>query len=195
MKKLLFLAMFAGAPFIALQSKAQEVTKGSLVFLKDVSEMKVSFIYDKLRVGELGKEENYIKKKKKEKNDKEAGKGDEWEKSWYADREKRYHPKFIELFSKYAEIKLDEGAASKYVMVVDTRFIEPGYNVGIKSAYAEIELEIAIYDTADLKKPVCKIRVDREKGGKGQFDTGLRIGDAYAKAGKDFGKLVAKKAK
>ncbi|MGN6507927.1 MAG: hypothetical protein ACTHLD_00520 [Chitinophaga sp.] len=81
------------------------------------------------------------------------------------------------------------------MMVVDTRFIEPGFNVGIRSAFAEIELEIAIYDAADLKKPVCKIRVDREKGGKGQFDTGLRIGDAYAKAGKDLGKLVDKKAK
>ncbi|MGN6507928.1 MAG: hypothetical protein ACTHLD_00525 [Chitinophaga sp.] len=86
MKKLLFLAIFAGASFISLQSMAQELTKGSLAFLKDVSEMKVSFVYDKLRVGELGKEENYVKKKKNEKNAKEPGKGDEWEKNWYGDR-------------------------------------------------------------------------------------------------------------
>lgn len=195
MKKLFSLLMFAGASFVTVQSKAQEVTKGSLAFLKGVPELNVSFVYDKLRVGEIGKEAAYIKKKKTEKNEKEAGKGDEWEKSWYADREKRYHPKFIEMFTKYSEIKLGENLPSKYVMVIDTRFVEPGFNVGIKSTYAEIELEIAICDTADLKKPICKIRVDKEKGGKGQFDTGLRIGDAYAKAGKDLGKLVAKQIK
>ena len=33
------------------------------------------------------------------------------------------------------------------------------------------------------------------KGGKGQFATGPRIGDAYAQAGKILGKFVAKKAK
>ncbi|MRG45734.1 hypothetical protein GFS24_11445 [Chitinophaga sp. SYP-B3965] len=195
MKKLFSLIMLAGASFVAVQSQAQEVTKGSLAFLKEVPELNVSFVYDKLRIGELGKEAVYIKKKKAEKDAKEPGKGDEWEKSWYEDREKHYHPKFIELFSKYAEIKLGENVASKYVMIIDTRFIEPGWNVGIKSAYAEIELEISICDTANLKKPICKVRVDREKGGKGQFDSGMRIGDAYAKAGKDFGKLVAKQIK
>lgn len=195
MKKLFALLMFAGASFVALESRAQEVTKGTLAFLKGVPEINVSFVYDKLRVGEMGKEAAYIKKKKTEKEAKEAGTGEAWEKSWYADREKRYHPKFIELFTKYADIKLGENVASQYVMVIDTRFIEPGYNVGISSGYAEIELEIAICDTANLKKPICKIRVDREKGGKGQFDTGMRIGDAYAKAGKDLGKLVAKQIK
>lgn len=195
MKKLFSFLVFALASFIAVPSKSQEVTKGSLAFLKDVSEMKVVFTYDKLRVGEMGKEEAYIKKKKTEKNAKEAGKGDEWEQSWYADREKRYHPKFIELFTKFSKINMGQDLTSQYVMVVDTKFIEPGYNVGISSGYAEIELDINIYDAADMKKPVCKIRVDKEKGGKGQFDTGLRIGDAYAKAGKDLGKLIEKKAK
>lgn len=195
MKKVFSLLMVAVASFVSVQSNAQEVTKGSLTFLKDVPEMKVVFTYDHLRVGEMGKEANYIKKKKTEKEAKETGTGDAWEKSWYADRQKRYHPKFMELFTKYSKIKLGEDLSSKYVMVVDTRFIEPGYNVGISSGYAEVELEIAIYDAADMKKPICKIRVDKEKGGKGQFDTGMRIGDAYAKAGKDLGKLVEKKAK
>lgn len=195
MKKIFPVLLLAVTSLVAVPSKAQELTKGSLAFLKDVSEMNVSFVYDKLRVGELGKEANYIKKKKAEKEAKEVGKGEEWEKSWYADRQKRYHPKFIELFTKYSDIKLIEDSASKYTMVVDTRFIEPGYNVGISSGYAEVEMEIAIFDASDKKKPVCKIRVDREKGGKGQFDTGLRIGEAFARAGKDLGKLVNKKAK
>lgn len=74
------------------------------------------------------------------------------------------------------------------------RFIEPGYNAGISSGYAEVEMEIAICDTADLKKPVCKIRMEKEKGGKEQFDTGVRIGEAYARAGKDVGKLGEKES-
>lgn len=195
MKKLFSLMMLAGALFVTTQSKAQEVTKGSLAFLKDVPELNVSFVYTKLRIGELGKEETYIKKKKAEKEAKEPGKGDEWEKAWYADREQHYHPKFKELFTKNCDIKLGENLPSKYVMVVDTKFIEPGWNVGVKSAYAEIELDIMICDTANMKKPICKIRVDREKGGKGRYDSGMSIGDAYARAGKDLGKLVKKQIK
>lgn len=196
MKKLLTLSALAGAMLLCGQVKAQDITKGNLAFLKGVDEINVSFVYTDLKVGKEGKEANYIKKKKAEREAKEPGKGADWEKSWYDDRPKRYEPRFILLFGKYAEMKIgDEDVKGKYTMVVDTKFIEPGYNVGISSGAAVIDLDISIFDASDMTKPLCKIRMDDVKGGKGQFDTGMRIGEAYAKAGKELGKLVAKKAK
>lgn len=196
MKRLLSLFTLAGAMLVCTQLKAQDITKGSLAFLKGVTEINVSFVYTNLNVGKEGKEANYIKKKKATAEEKEAGAGAAWEKSWYDDRPKRYEPRFVQLFAKYANMKIGaEDVKGKYTMVVETKFIEPGYNVGISSGAAIIDLEISIYDAADMKKPLCKIKMDKVKGGKGQFDTGMRIGDAYAKAGKELGKLVAKKAK
>ncbi|WP_147323458.1 hypothetical protein [Chitinophaga silvatica] len=188
----LVLLTILATPF---SSKSQELVKGKLNFLKGVTDLKVSFIYDKLIVGEDGREASYIKRKKAEKEAKEAGSGAAWEESWYADREKHYEPSFIEHFGKFCDINLtkDSSVASKYVMVVHTKFIEIGYNVGIKAKKAAVNLEVEIFDQANMKKSLCKIMLDDMKGGGGQFATGPRIGDAYAKAGKEAGKLIRKK--
>lgn len=195
MKKLFALFVLAGAITATSQLQAQEIVKGDLTFLKGATGVNVTFVYDDLTVGKEGKEANYIKRKKAEKEAKEPGSGVTWEENWNADKEKSYKPRFIKLLSKYTEWPLTEDTKEKYTMVVDTKFIEPGYNVGISSGAAELNLEISIYDSANMKKALCKITMEDVKGGKGQFDTASRIGEAYAKAGKEIGKLIAKKIK
>lgn len=195
MKKLFALFVLAGAVTVTSQLQAQEIVKGDLAFLKDATGVNVTFVYDDLTVGKEGKEANYIKRKKTEKDAKEPGSGATWEENWHADKEKSYKPRFIKLLSKYTEWSLTEDTKEKYTMVVDTKFIEPGYYVGISSGAAELNLEITIYDSSNMKKALCKITMDEVKGGKGQFDSASRIGEAYAKAGKEIGKLIAKKIK
>jgi len=187
---LVLLATVTATPFFL---KAQDVVKGKLDFLKGTTEMKVVFNYDKLLVGQDGREASYIKRRKAEKDAKEPGTGAAWEESWFADREKYYAPNFIELFAKYSDIALSEDTTAKYIMVVTTKFIEIGYNVGVSSRKAAINLEIEIFDQANMKKSICKILMEDMKGGKGQFATGPRIGEAYAKAGKELGKMISKK--
>lgn len=82
---------------------------------------------------------------------------------------------------------------SKYMMVVTTRFIEPGYDVLIAASVATVNLEICIYDSADMNRILCKVIMQNIKSGKGQSNTGGRVAEAYAKAGKEFGMLVDKK--
>ncbi|MET3879316.1 hypothetical protein [Chitinophaga sp. OAE865] len=188
-----FLILLATGTITPVFLKAQEVVKGKLDFLKGTTEMKVVFTYNKLIVGEDGREASYIKRRKAEKEAKEPGSGAAWEQSWFADREKHYEPSFIELFKKYADITLSKDSTPKYVMVVNTRFIEVGYNVAVSSRKAAINLDVEIFDQANMKKSICKVMMDDMKGGKGQFATGLRIGDAYAKAGKELGKMISKK--
>ncbi|HEU4551297.1 MAG TPA: hypothetical protein VFS25_00620 [Chitinophaga sp.] len=195
MKKLIALFAFTGVLALTGKLQAQEIVKGNLNFLKGATGVNVTFVYDDLTVGKEGKEANYIKRKKAEKEAKEAGSGETWEQNWQADKEKSYKPRFIKLLCKYTGWPLSEDTKEKYTMVVNTQFIEPGYNVGISSGAAVLNLEITIYDSADMKKVLCKITMEDVKGGKGQFDTATRIGEAYAKAGKELGKLIAKKTK
>lgn len=198
MKRLFALMLLAGSMFAATTSHAQDLVKGDLKFLKDVKELQVVYVYDDVTVGKDGKEANYVKRRKAEKESKTPGSGDTWEQSWYGDRKAHYQPKFEELFDKYADKTLNEEPGAKYVMEVHTKFIEVGYNVGISSGKAAVSLEIYIYDAQDTspkRKPLCKIMMNDVSGGKGQFATGIRIGEAYAKAGKSLGKFVHKKAK
>lgn len=188
-----FLVLFTIVAATPSFLKAQDLVKGKLDFLKGTTEMKVVFKYDKLLVGEDGREAVYIKRKKAEKEAKEPGTGAAWEESWFGDREKYYEPDFMKLFAKYADIELSIDTASQYVMVVNTKFIEIGYNVGVSSRRAAVNLEIEIFDLANMKKSICKILMEDMKGGKGQFATGPRIGEAYAKAGKELGKMISKK--
>jgi len=195
MKKLFAFLLLSAGLTAATQLQAQEIVKGNLDFLKGVTEVNFSFLYNDMNVGKEGKEANYIKKKKAEKDAKEPGKGDEWEKNWIEDRPRHYEPKFIQLFSKYTDMKNGPDVKGKYTIVVDTKFLEPGYYVGVASGAAVLDLDITIYDAADMNKPLCKIKMDQVKGGKGMFDNATRIGEAYAKAGKELGKFVAKKMK
>jgi len=195
MKKLFAFLLLSAGLTAATQLQAQEIVKGNLDFLKGVTEVNFNFVYNDMNVGKEGKEANYIKKKKAEKDAKEPGKGAEWEKNWIEDRPRHYEPKFIQLFSKYTDMKNGPDVKGKYTIVVDTKFLEPGYYVGVASGAAVLDLEITIYDAADMNKPLCKIKMDQVKGGKGMFDNATRIGEAYAKAGKELGKFVAKKTK
>lgn len=176
-----------------LQTIAQKVktTSGSDDILKSESSINIEFSYDNITVGKYKNEQDYITAKTEEYNKKEPGKGDSWAASWKNDRESRYEPKFIELF------KLSSGMSiitdSKYTMIVKTVSIEPGWNIGISRKNAEIDLEIWIVETANKSSKLASFTINNVPGGTAfgyDFDTGLRISEAYAKAGKSLGKSL-----
>ncbi|WP_109699117.1 hypothetical protein [Chitinophaga deserti] len=191
--RFILLAAFLAATCTA---SAQEITPagGKQEALKSIDTFNLVLTYDKCRVGEAGKEENYLKRRRTELNAKEAGRGDEWVDSWNNDKEKHYKRKFIALFNKYAENKVvGDFPNAQYVMTVSTTFIEPGYYAVVKMGKANIEADIIITDSQNPKKPVAKFRVT-EAVGRAEA-TGLRIAEAYADAGKAFGIYIKKKLK
>lgn len=171
------------------------VQKGNLSALKGIKQMAVKFTYENMGVGKFEKEEDYLNKKVAEYNKKEAGKGDKWRAAWVNDRKTRFEPKFIQLFEKNAPVVLvDAPADTKYTMIVNTDFTEPGFNIAIVRKFAEIRTTITIVETAS-NKPVATLSAagpGRTYGGY-DFDTGVRIAEAYAKVGKDLGKYVYRK--
>lgn len=176
-----------------LQINAQRVktTSGNEDILKPESSINIEFNYDNISVGKYKNEQEYITAKTEEYNKKEPGKGDSWAASWKNDREARYQPKFIELFTLTSG--MSDSKAAKYTMIVKTISIEPGWNIGISRKNAQIDLEIWIVETANKSNKLATFTIDNVPGGTAfgyDFDAGLRISEAYAKAGKSLGKSL-----
>ncbi|MEO6732512.1 MAG: hypothetical protein ABIN01_14935 [Ferruginibacter sp.] len=190
--------LITGAAILTLLSlpamlKAQKLklTDGDLALLKDETTMNFEFTYDNMAVGKFDAEKDYIEKKTEEYNKKEPGRGDNWAKSWVSDRQARFEPKFIELFTKSSG--MSESKTAKYTLIFKTKFTEPGYNIYISRKNAKIDADAVIVETANKKKVIATISVDNALGrtfGGYDYDTGLRISEAYADAGKALGKYI-----
>jgi hypothetical protein len=93
-------------------------------------------------------------------------------------------------------MKLGNIPDAKYTLIFHTTHTETGYNIGISRRNAYIDGEIRIVETANPSNTVARITVDNAPGTMPfgmDFDTGSRLAEAYAKAGKEVGKLLRKK--
>jgi len=184
---------------ISVSAGAQKIKliEGDLSSLKGETTLGAKFLYDNMSVGKFDKEADYVAKKTDEYNKKEPGKGDTWAKSWVSDRERSFEPKFVELFERETEMTVSRKKPAKYTLIFKTLHTEPGYNVGIMRGNAYIDAEIWIVETAS-DKVIAKISLQKAPGrsyGGYDFDTGGRIAECYADAGKYVGKFIKKKSK
>ena len=181
---------------IVVYGQKIKLLEGDLAPLKGQTSVKTEFKYE-MSVGKFDKEEDYIAKKKSELNEKEAGRGDTWEQSWVSDRQDRFEPQFRELFSKYSDIST-VGDNADYTLIFKTIKTEPGFNVGVASKPAFIDGEAWIVESKDPSKVVAKISVVKAPGRDVMgfdYETGARLQEAYAKAGKELGAFLKKNIK
>jgi hypothetical protein len=191
-------AIFSGVATLALMlvtigTNAQKVktVSGNDEILKNETSVNIEFVYDGMSVGKYDTEKEYITEKTKEYNSKEAGKGDNWAQSWQNSKTNRYEPKFIQLFTEHSKMTIDKNA--KYTIIFKTRSIEPGYNIGISRKNAQIDAEIWIVETANKSNKLAVMTIDNVPGGTAfgyDFDTGQRISEGYANAGKKLAKSI-----
>ncbi|RAW01056.1 hypothetical protein [Pseudochryseolinea flava] len=178
-------------------SQKVKLVEGSLKALKGETVITTEFTYDDMKIGKDGlTEEDYIARKKKDYDAKEVGRGDKWEKAWFADRKERFEPQFNELFEKHAKVATK--GQSKYTIIFKTTRTEPGWNVGVARAAARIDGEAWVIETANPLNVIAKITVTNAPGRDAMgydFDTGYRIQEAYAKSGKEIGKLIIAQTK
>lgn len=172
----------------------------SYSFLSSGSEMNVKFDYSDMSVGKYKTEIEYVNDKVEEYNKKEAGKGDSWRESWYGSRERIYHVKFMELLTKglaKSGINATEGDDAPITLTVHTTFTEPGFNVGVASKPASINVEYIFTNTGD-GSVLAKFEQKGVPGAQAMgmdFDTSTRISEAYAKAGKMLAAAISKSLK
>ena len=195
MKSSIRYAAMAALLFVTFTATAQrfKLTDGSLDALKGETSINIEFTYNDMSVGKFEHEADYIEKKKTEYNTKEPGRGDNWAKSWVADRKMVFEPKFIDLWEKTTDMAVKPTA--KYTLIFHTTTTEPGYNIYISHKNAEIDAEATIVETADRKKIIAVISVKNAPGRTFSgidFATGDRIGECYAVSGKKLGKFIKK---
>lgn len=169
---------------------AQKVTTGNFKNLKTITEYNLVFDYTGLTVDKFKTEEEFLADKMKKREEK--GTADEFKASWFADRQGRYEPKFIESFNKRfdGKVKADKGLTSaKYTMTVKTTWIYPGYNIGITRSDAKINATITVTETANPSNVLLQVNYEKihGEGAMGyDFNSGYRISEAYAKIAKEL---------
>lgn len=195
--KLTVVALLAAVTLTATAGTTKKI-EGNPTVLKGQTKVNVEFIYKDFKVGKMN-ESDYVTKKVGEYNKKEAGRGDKWKTSWEGDRQARYEPHFYELFNKVSGFQGGNFPDAKYTILVKTKRIEPGFNIPmVMQKFAEVDLEIWIVETANKDKALAKYTVTRAPGrtyGGADWDTGVRIAEAFEKAAKDFGNTLAKDIK
>jgi len=188
MKKVLIIVLFLSAS--AAFSQRFDILSGQLKNLKGITEFNVTFDYKDLKVHGYDTEEAYLQDKMKKREDK--GTDEVFKAAWYADRESKYEPKFIEYFNKKfekGEIKAAKNPEAKYTMNIKTLWIYPGYSVVAAAEPAKITAIVTISETANPSNILVSIEFDKSIGieqGQFDFDQGYRIAGAYEKLAKNL---------
>ncbi|MDO6820311.1 hypothetical protein [Zobellia sp. 1_MG-2023] len=197
MRKFVVMALLV----VSANSFAQKmkVSKGDIKNLKDISAYTLEFDYSNLEIPKYDSEDDFLEDKMAKREEKEAGKGEEFKKSWFADRQDRYEPKFIESFNK----RFDDGEVSvsmedaDYTMKIHTNKIYAGYNVGVVRKNAEIDAIITVYETANPSNVLLEGKYSDVQGYGAMgndYNSGYRISECYAKLAKNMAGFIIKKA-
>lgn len=184
---LISLFIFAACGSMVAYKKGDN-TKG---YLQGVKKIGVKFDYTKTAVGKFSTQEEYIAKKEAD------GKSDFREK-WETQKTTVFIPKFESLINEYTKekgivvgTKVEEADLN---MVIYVTHMEPGWNIGISRRNASINLEVEIFKKGETEPVVVyEMRNVPGYGAAGfDFDAGYRIGQCFAKAGKELGAFFSK---
>lgn len=193
------ITLSAALLLLSTAALAQKVKlkEGSLDALKGTAQFNVKYDYSNMTVTTKNiPEAAFIENKRSEYNKKEAGKGDAWAASWINDREGRFAEQFKEQFDKQSGATVGNFPDAKYTIIFHTTHTETGYNVGISRRPAEIDGEATIVETANPSNVIAKLDVLNCPGRDAMgfdYDTGGRLAESYAVAGKGLGKFLKKK--
>jgi hypothetical protein len=177
---------------------------GSLSPLRAEQQVNVRYSYEGMRVGNFVSEDAYLEKRAAQLDKKTPGRGALWRKAWVDDRSRMFEPKFEELLNK---VLTKEGCTlrfgivpeAKYTLILRTTFTEPGYNVHVSARPSFISAEAALVETHNPANTVAVIMLNKMPGHDAwsgvDYDTGARLTESYAKAGKELGKFLCKKIK
>ena len=174
-----------------------ELKEGDLSFLKGEKVLNVEYDYSKMSVGSFEDEADYVREKVTERNEDDPGSGDRWRSEWTGNRAGKFEPHFEELLNAQLapkDIAARRDAGARYTLVLATTHTEPGWNVGISRQPAHINVEVLFYESKVRGKVLAKLVGQRIPGASVwgfDYDVASRLQEAYAKCGKDLGKLLA----
>jgi hypothetical protein len=194
MRHIIFLLLIISTSTIAQQMK---LISGDLTALKGQTSYNIGFSYDSMLIGQGVKEATYLRTKRQDWNAKEPGRGDDFVRFWFIDREEMYEPVFIKNFEKYSKAKLKDKNA-KYKLILKTTRTEGGWSAGILNNPGEIDGELWVIESSNPTQILAKIGFYNFVGTKlygGDFEMTERIKSAYELAGKGLGDFLKRKSR
>jgi len=170
-----------------------KLVSGDFKVLKGQTTFSVKFSYDNMMVGDMT-EADYITKKTNEQNKVKVGSGDEWAKKWKEDRVTRFEPKFMSILSKFVLkakmtcTSVTADAKTTYTLLVKTTKTEPGLYTGVSVAEKDtyVDITVNLVESANPTKVIASLTISKSVGSSvsvAQFDTGLKLANAYENAG------------
>ncbi|MCG2430622.1 hypothetical protein [Aequorivita xiaoshiensis] len=199
MKKIVLILSILLSSTVMFSQKVK-VMEGDFKNLKGIAEYNLEFDYTGVQIPKYDSEEAFLKDKMEKRENKEAGAGEEFKKSWFADREEKYEPKFIESFNKRfdGEVRVAKDIDAEYTMRIHSTMMWAGYNVGIVRKNAKLEATVSVYKTNNPSEVLWSANYTKVEGSGAMgydFDSGYRISEAYAKLAKEVAYNIKKKAK
>ncbi|MFS4454872.1 hypothetical protein [Maribacter sp. 2304DJ31-5] len=185
----------------SISAQKYKALDGTIKNLKGITSYNLVFDYSDLEIPKYDSEEDFLVDKMQKREEKEAGLGEKFKKSWFSDREEFYEPKFITSFNKRFDGTIKVGKdlnGAEYTILIHTNLIYAGYNVGVWRQNAKIDATITVYGTTDPNTIIYSGKyIDVPGSGAMGYDynSGYRISEAYAKLAKSFATLIRKKAK
>ena len=194
--------MFALICSSFLFAQKMKVESGDFAFLKGLKEVNVEFVYDNLKLyNDNRTNDEYVKVRTAELEEKTKGVGTAWAKKWVASRELIFAPKFLELMNRYLieerSTTFGELPEAKYTLIVESVWIYPGYNAGVMKQPSKLTTKLTFVETANRSNTLLVINAKNAPGTSfiGTYSNDDRIGESYAKTGKTLAGLILKKTK
>jgi len=174
-----------------------KVTSGDLAAINNVKRFKVLFEYPASLKVRNTSEKKYLKVQAEKKEKKEAESGSEFIQLWYKNRAAQYQPTFIQEFNSF---NLDGNQLTvaqnierpKYVMVIKTTKIVPGYSDLFYVQAGEAKFDIQIYAADKPEIILCRLKTKvRGNSVAKEFE---RIRTTYGNLGNALSKYLNRKA-
>lgn len=174
-----------------------EILSGNPKYFRNAINYHVRFDYSDLKVGQYADEQSYIEYMKDDAEKRKEGSSGNWVKKWYSDRALVFQPKFMELFNKISGNKITIDTVyknQKYVLSLNTKFIEIGFNKNFTKSPTYINVIATIYEPNSSEKPliISMLNVVGDEVFSSYSDDYRRIEEAYAKCGKELAKYMLK---
>lgn len=152
--------------------------------IKNENIIEVQFTYDNMRVGnEL--EEAYVKRRIEDD-------GEEWHERWVGIRGDRFEPRFVEVLNRYTEehgLKIERGRDdTKYIMMVNTHYTEPGFYTYVRNKPAEVGMTISLVERDNPDRIIAEYNITEIAGINAVPEVGTRIQSAYGQAARVLGR-------
>lgn len=193
MKKAFYIVLFVVLGTV--QSFAQTIKDFKL--LQGEKEVEVVFTYDNLRIQKDNyTEEEYIERHRAELERKEKNSSAAWLKSWEQSKENGWVSKFLFTANKFSKYKVKfstRAPQSKYILLVDVTWIYPGWDAGLINQSAKVTTIVKLVSKENPTVVLAEHTFKEIPGNQfANFSNEIRIGEGFAKTGKNFGKKIAK---